>query len=150
MRISFLYIIFLFFACNRKSKSDSINLDSLPDVLAFITLKIEDENGRRKVSLEDVIKTVGKPKNIVESYSRSSKKLRLSIKHGNNIVEEVFLEHPLYKSVEYTQGDALQRKEISLAKETFFIRTIIKEGQTTIDIYETIDQKEKMLNSIKL
>jgi hypothetical protein len=144
-----LYSLLLLFSCGSVKTIDHSEILKLPDILAFITFKITNQKDKRFIKAIDITKTTGKPKTVFQNHIQGDNRLIIQIKYGTKVNEEIVMEHPIFKSVEYTEGDIIKKKELVLEEETFFIRSVIKEGYTTIDIYELTGSNKLLINSIK-
>jgi len=108
---------------------------------------------QEKNVIEFVSKTeiIGKIKNEYQSQVNSENFLTIDLYEQDKLIKTIAIAHPLYKNVEYLEGNSLVSKSIELNTEEFFIRLQIKDKSNKIKISETLkNATSKELTTIKL
>ncbi len=121
--------------------------------IVFLVLKISKDSIQKKNVIEFVSKTksVGKIKNDYQGLIDSENYLTIDLYEQDKLIKTIVIPHPLYKSVEYLDGNTLTTKSIELNKEEFFIRLQMKDNSNKIRISETLKNTiPKELTTIKL
>ena len=76
-----------------------------------------------KIELLNQIITEGSFKPETQEFSNWNSKLQFELIYQNHSVKSVFMEHPLYKNIEYVdEHDQFKSKQLDLSTAEFFIR----------------------------
>ena len=134
-----------------ESNSSDIQYDN--NAIVFVILRIRKDSVQEKNVIEFVSKTeiIGKIKNEYQSQVNSENFLTIDLYEQDKLIKTIAIAHPLYKNVEYLEGNSLVSKSIELNTEEFFIRLQIKDKSNKIKISETLkNATSKELTTIKL
>jgi hypothetical protein len=98
------------------------------------------------------VKAIGKLKNDHRDEIFSESYLKFELMENDKRIKTFFLEHPLYKSVEYYDDKKFVRKDVELKRDEFFIRIQINDNfSNSIRISESIKKSAvKELINFKL
>ncbi|MBK8554594.1 MAG: hypothetical protein IPL65_01925 [Lewinellaceae bacterium] len=122
--------------------------------IAFLVLQMEHDSfvGKSNVSLVSISKTNGVLKKNGGDYPIPGRHLTIEVYQRKTLIERQETEHPLYKEIEYPNSDGiLQRKTISLEKESFFIRVPYSGEHNYVLIFEEMENGTKnQLKKIEL
>lgn len=161
-KIIFFSSVFLISACSIKNKQqisseinteENITTNPSSDTFAFLLFHIEKGNDRTNsfLTLKSSKKNVGKLKSNDLNQVNSNNKLSFYFYHSNKIVDSFSIEHPLYKSIEYTNDkNEFETKQLNLDSTDFFIRIQLKENYQLLKVDETFNQKTNSLLSFQL
>ncbi|MBK8563157.1 MAG: hypothetical protein IPN76_07350 [Saprospiraceae bacterium] len=120
----------------------------------FVVLRISKDKEQRKSAIEFVSKTksLGEIKEIPQGQIDAENFLTIELFEGAKRVKTIFMPHPLYKRIEYFDGNKLATKYVELEKEEFFIRFQMSVGSSNkVRISETLNGlKSTKLTVIKL
>ena len=106
--------------------------------ITFLVFKIEKDTAKNKIVLISKTATTGKIKK-VRQKPLSENYLMVETYYNGTLNETSYTEHPLFKTVEYTdEQNRLASKYVEPDTGEFFIRLQTKTGQTTVRIYETV------------
>lgn len=121
--------------------------------IVFLVFKINKDTvqGKNVIELLSKTKTTGKIKEIAQTNVNTENYLTLDVYETGKLTNSIVLPHPLYKNIEYSEGNTLKSKFIESEKEEFFIRLQIKESSTKIRVSESLKSVEKKeLTTIQL
>jgi hypothetical protein len=116
------------------------------DGIVFLTFKINKDpnNNTNKISHIGTIKTEGTLKNNSIEPVNSQNTLNIEIFINGILDQNIVINHPLYKSLEYlNENKSFSRKEVELDEAEFSIRITNKTSEKTIIISETLRNKTK-------
>lgn len=133
------------------NKSKDLNTDV--ETIAFLVLRIRKDTvqGKNTIELVSLTKTAGKIKSDPQNHIDSENYLTLELYEQGKLINTMLIAHPLYKRVEYADGNTLKSKSIELDKEEFFIRMQVKGDSGKIRVFETLKgTSKKELMTIKL
>ena len=152
---TFLLLSILLTSCGltKRTESNRSNIQYDDNAIVFVVLRISKDSvqGKNVIEFVSKTKTVGKIKNEYQSQVDSENFLTIDLYEQDKIIKTIVIAHPLYKRVEYLDGNALSSKSIELNKEEFFIRLQIKDNSNKIRISETLkNAAAKELTTIKL
>ena len=153
---TFLLLSILLTSCvlTKRTESNKSNIQNDDNnAIVFLVLRISKDSVQGKNVIEFVSKTksVGKIKNDYQSQVDSENYLTIDLYGQDNLIKTIVIAHPLYKRIEYIDGNALTSKSIELNKEEFFIRLQMKDNSNKIRISETLkNTASKELTTIKL
>ena len=142
--------------CTSKSgqKSEAISENPVQDSLVFITMNMRFDSleNKNKVEVLQIIKKPGTFKKRLIKNIESENRLSCIVQNEKTGMKDSFyVEHPLYKEIEYLdEKNQFEKRNINLKESEFFVR-FEKKNYTSLIIYEntplTINQK---LTVIKL
>lgn len=121
--------------------------------IVFLVLRISKDSIQKKNVIEFVSKTKseGKIKNDNQENLSYDNYLTIEVYEKDKRVNTIIMEHPLFKQVEYLDGNTLSSKSVVLDKQEFFIRLQIKGESAQIKVYETLkNTTQKELTTLKL
>jgi len=152
---TFLLLSILLTSCGLTKSTESNRSDIKYDnnAIVFVILRIRKDSVQEKNVIEFVSKTeiIGKIKNEYQSQVNSENFLTIDLYEQDKLIKTIAIAHPLYKNVEYLEGNSLVSKSIELNTEEFFIRLQIKDKSNKIKISETLkNATSKELTTIKL
>jgi hypothetical protein len=135
---------------NTAEKTSSQDIDGI----AFLIFKINKNktNNKTVVSFIKNIKTEGALKGNLNELINSDNTLIIEIFRNGVLDQNIVINHPLYKNVEYTTANkTFLRKEITIDEAEFSIRITNKASKTTIKIFEILkNNTKKELNTFNL
>jgi len=142
--LTFLFLIFMILpivSCGSAPISEDriSDLKNDPDGIAFLVLKMkkDSQSAKSDITLLSKTQTTGRIKNSADKPN-SKNYLTIEVLDNNVLFQTVFVNHPLYKTVEYTdENNQLTSKSITLNEAEFFVRLQTKSGRTKVRIYET-------------
>lgn len=142
MRILLLLSILLI-SCGVSKKTESsqeTTTSSDENVIVFLTLKISRDSIQQKNTIQLVSKTraSGKIKDLLQSQSKPENYLTIDQFAQDKLVKTSIIQHPLFKQVEYSDGNNLTTKTIELDSADFFIRLQLNGSSNKIKISETL------------
>jgi hypothetical protein len=140
-------------SCTTTKTTESTIQNYNENSIYFLVFKISKDSLEEKSSIELVstTKTIGKFKNDNLDHIDSDNFLTFELFEKDQLVKTIVLEHPLYKNVEYVEGNTFATKSIELNTEEFFVRIQMKGNSNKIKVSETLkDSIKKELLSIKL
>jgi hypothetical protein len=147
--IAILLLSILLLSCStaRRIEPDQTNLQNRDqDLIGFLVFKIRKDSVRGKDVIELVSKTQsdGKIKGNSPASTDFEDYLTIEVFKQNKLINVTFIEHPLYKHVEYVdeQGN-LSTKYIELDQAEFFVRLQMKGNSNKIRISETLKNAPK-------
>ena len=155
MRILLLLAILLI-SCgvSKKTEPSQENTTSVDEnVIVFLALKINRDSIQQKNTIELVSKTIasGKMKDLLQSQSKPENYLTIDQYTQGKLVKTSIIQHPLFKQVEYSDGNNLTSKSIELDSANFFIRLQLSGSSNKIKISETLkDTPTRELTTLKL
>ncbi len=152
---TFLLLSILLTSCGLTKSTESNRSDIQYDnnAIVFVILRIRKDSVEENNVIEFVSKTkiIGKIKNEYQSQVDSENFLTIDLYEQDKLIKTIVIAHPLYKNVEYLEGNSLVSKSIELNTEEFFIRLQIKDNSNKIKISETLkNATSKELTTIKL
>lgn len=157
--IYFLTLLFVY-SCsvkhNRLTHSDNETLENENynqpiDTIAFLLFSIQKSKLDTKIILKSISKSEGiiKDKNIYSNFIGD--KLSFYFYNQNIAVDSFFLEHPLFKKVEYTDDEnKFVSKQLDLDSTDFFIRIQLKNNYQTLKVTEQYHNKLKEILTVQL
>lgn len=152
---TFLLLSLFLTSCNLTKKTEingsKINYDD--NAIVFVVLKIKKDSIQGVNVIETVSKTksIGKLKNDFQDQIDSENYLTIDLFEQDKLIKTSFIAHPLYKHVEYFDGNDLISKSIELNQEEFFIRIQIKDNSNKIRISEKLkNTSSRVLTTLKL
>ena len=155
MRILLLLSILLI-SCGvpKKNEPHQENTTSVDEnALVFVLLKINRDSIQQKNTIELISKTIasGKMKDGFQNQSKSENYLTIDQYAQGKLVKTFTIQHPLFKQVEYSDGNNLTSKTIELDSANFFIRLQLSGSSNKIKISETLkDTPTRELTTLKL
>lgn len=124
------------------------------DGIAFLIFNITKDkvNDKSEVSFIKNIKTEGALKSNLNELINSDNTLTIEIFRNGVLDQNIVINHPLYKNIEYTTANkTFSRKEIIIDQAEFSIRIPNKDSKATIKIFETLkNNTKKELNTFNL
>lgn len=150
--IAIILLMVILESCRVTQTSNTI-LDTNQSEIVFIVMKISRDSLKKQSNIQIInkIKTPGTFKNNDRSSVVNPNFLTMEVNNNGNVVHTFVLEHPLYKVVEYSDGDKLMAKQLKLDEEEFYVRLQSNDASTELKIYETLSGVSKtLLTSIKL
>ncbi len=151
MRI-FLLLPIVLASCMLTKSNESIQQTDKSEIV-FLVLRISKDSIQKKNVIEFVSKTKseGKIKNDNQENLSYDNYLTIEVYEKDKRVNTIIMEHPLFKQVEYLDGNTLSSKSVVLDKQEFFIRLQIKGESAQIKVYETLkNTTQKELTTLKL
>lgn len=154
--------IFSLSACSAKynNVSDSeingpvVNHVTPTDTIAFILFNIQNSNKSKSssnLSFKSITKNVGKLKNTTLNQDVIGDKLCFYFYNMDNIVDSLFMEHPLKMNVEIEDENShLVTKQLDLDGTEFFIRIQLKDEYKSVKIMEWLNGNINSLTTIPL
>jgi hypothetical protein len=154
--------IFSLSACSAKYNNVSDSEISEPianqppptDTIAFLLFNIQNNNKSKSssnLSFKSITKNVGKLKNTTLNQDITGDKLCFYFYNMDNIVDSLFIEHPLKKNVEIEdENNHLVTKQLDLDKTEFFIRIQLKDEYKSVKITEWLNGNINSLTTILL
>lgn len=121
--------------------------------IVFLVLKISEDSiqGKNVIEFVSKTKTAGTIKDYRQDHNDYGNYLTIDVYEQNKLINTIIIEHPLYKRVEYFDGNVLTSKSIELAEQDFFIRMQMTGKSTKIRIYETLKNTiKKEMTTIQL
>lgn len=149
---TFLFLIFMILpivSCGSAPISEDriSTLESDADGIAFLVFKMTkgSQSVKSDIKLLSKTQTTGKIKNIADKPN-SNNYLTIEVFDNNTLFQTVFVNHPLYKTVEYAdENNKLASKNVTLDEAEFFVRLQTKSGRTKVRIYETLKNTNKTI-----
>ena len=146
-----IFFVGLFTACktHKNLLADELqpqNVESKPHEITtyFFEMRIDPVNSEKQIELTDKVKGSGilKPGNYVKP--RFTPYLIAKIYNDSSLVEEIYLEHPLYKHIEYVNEEGgLEYKYVELESGDFSFRLqSSKYPAARMELSEYIDEKQ--------
>lgn len=153
--ITFLFLL-LIAACHSPKKVEVNELfiteQTLPDSIAFLLFKINKNTVDSKsfVQLVNEVHSVGKMKQASSQIITADNYLTLYFYNNKTLLDSIFLDHPLYKHLEYVEENGTPAaKDIELTEAEFFFRWQMQTNLNKIRIFETLKNKNRVeLNPI--
>ena len=149
----FILLSIILTSCTSTKTTESSIPNSSENAIYFLVFKISKDSLQEKSSIELVstTKSIGKFKNDNLDHIDSENYLTFDLYEQDQLINTILLEHPLYKNVEYVEGNTFATKSIELNTEEFFVRIQMKGNSNKIKVSETLkDSIKKELLSIKL
>ncbi len=139
-----LMVTMIGFACSTPKVNQTIEATDKPEIV-FVVFNINRDQVKQKSSLQVIekIKTDGTFKDEVESHWTSGSYLTFELYENERQIRKFNMEHPLYKKVEYPEGENMSSKQLELTEAEFFIRIQITKPNTKLKVFETIDDHVK-------
>jgi hypothetical protein len=160
MRIVFYFMsFFIILGCHSNQmaiQKATANSDKkiTTDGIVFLIFKIiKDKNSdKNKIEYIKNIKTSGSLKNNYTESINSDNILTIEIYRNDILDQNISINHPLYKNIEYLNEDnTFARKEVISEEEEFSIRISNRNSKTIIKISETLkNNKKQQLTTLKL
>lgn len=135
------------------SKSNQNTQQADKDEIMFLIFSIQRDSvmGKNKIELISKVKSAGTIKKISQENHSYENYLTFEVNEKGKPLNTIILDHPLYKKVEYLDGDTLTTRSIVLDKQEFFIRLQLHGDLTQIKIIETLkNAQKKEVTTIKL
>ena len=156
--------IVIMVSCVTKEKIPAPNNNISPSVpnegedveeqIAFLFMYMTKDpvNGEKTITLNDKTITPGSMRNDNSPAVKWNHYLTIKVYESGKLRETFYLEHPLFRRVEYVDSNSqLVTKTIEHSESDFFIRLQIKKRNTSIDISETLGETpEKELASLEI
>lgn len=155
---SFVLLTFLLLSsvcCQHKlSNQKEITINNSSPNICFLTFRISKDsmNNSNKIELLNQTFSAGSFKPETQEFTNWNSKLQFELFDQNTSVKSIFIEHPLYKNIEYVdEHDQLKSKQLKLNTAEFFIRLQWIGQNATLKISEYHNQSsKKLLSTIKL
>jgi len=155
---SFVLLTFLLLSsvcCQHKlNLQKEIKIKNSSPNICFLTFRISKDSmsNTNKIELLNQIITEGSFKPEIQEFSNWNSKLQFELIDQNHSIMSVFIEHPLYKNIEYIdEHDQFKSKQLELNTAEFFIRLQWIGQNATLKISEYHNQSsKKLLSTIKL
>jgi len=148
-------LVFLIASCavsNAPTEIKTKRIENNESNIVFVVFKIK--KGQQKSTIEIVSQNIshGKIKKQLQETVDPNKSLTIEVNTSDEVAQINKMNHPLYKNVEYlNETGKLERKEVELEEDTFFIRFQSKGGSTTLKIKEKLkDSPENEIATFKL
>lgn len=151
MRIrTFLLLSIILTSCISTKITENTIQNNNESAIYFLVLRISKDSiqGKNTIELVSTTKTIGKFKNDSHNSIDSENYLNIDLYEKDQFINTIVLEHPLYKNVEYLDGNKLKTKYIELKTADFFIRLQMNGNSNMIKISETLNNsiKEELLS----
>lgn len=130
---------------NAPAEIKTVPTENIENTIVFVVFKIKKGTPKSSIELVSTMINEGKFKKQSEDILDSNKLLSIEISDGHNISQTFKINHPLYKHVEYVdETGKLEKKEVEVTEETFFIRFQTKNKTNAIKIKEKITDSSEI------
>lgn len=112
-------------ASGLSASSPAENSRPQPEHIVFLTLNIsrDSSSGQSQVRVLQTISREGTMKRDTEPQPHQGARLKCELLAGSSVTDSFFVEHPLFKDIEYLNDQhAFGKKQLRLGSEDFFIR----------------------------
>ncbi len=140
-------------ACKVSNPSVTVEPMLQNDEIVFLLFKITNDTIQNKnaIILSGKSHSSGKLKKEPASNLTADNILSLSIYQQGSRTDSFVIKHPLYKRIEYLDGNELTAKSIKVNSDEFFIRFQQSDPHAIIKIYEKLwNQPQTTLTEVKL
>lgn len=125
-----------------------------PNLILFLVLRISNDSINNKNIIEVVShsKSSGKFKPNTDSNPEYENDLSFELFDQGKLISSTIIEHPLFKTVEFTDElNNLTKKIVKLNKKEFFVRLQMTNDSDNVRIFEKLKNGSKTeLNNVKL
>jgi hypothetical protein len=146
-------LLLAFFSC-APQKPLTTTQEEITDKIVFMMFNIRHDSVRQKsiVTLLEQKPVAGTIKEKPQDEHRPDNYLLAEVCRDTTVLQTIILEHPLYKQVEFINGEQqFAKKEVMLPQAEFFLRLQLRGRGLELRVSEVLHKKEKtQLNIFKL